>query len=112
MAARAHSPSALPLYIAYGVLLALLAATVVVARFDLGSWSAVVALAIAGAKALVIAACFMHVRHSPPLIRVVICAGLFGLAILFTLSLSDYWARAWLPLPAGITNAASERETP
>ena len=80
----------------FGILLGLLAATVVVARFDLGAWNWAVAMSIAIAKALLIVLVFMHVGRSPPLTRLVLAAGLLGLAILFTLTLSDYWSRHWL----------------
>lgn len=98
MSERAHSHSG-SLYQAFGALLLLLVLTVVAARFELGPWSAAVAVGIAGCKAVVIALYFMQVRHSPPLIRVVIGAGLLTLAIMFVLGLSDYWTRAWQPVP-------------
>ena len=40
--------------------------------------------------------CFMHVRRSAQITKLVVCAGFFWLAILFTLSLADYWTRDWL----------------
>ena len=105
MTQRAHS-HVVTLYIAFGALLVLLVATIAVSRIDLGPWSAPLALAIAGCKALVIVAYFMHVVHSPPLIRVVIGAGLLTLAIMFTLGLSDYWTRSWLPAPSPIPSSS------
>jgi cytochrome c oxidase subunit 4 len=78
------------------VLLALLVLTVVtylVARVDLGKMNVVIALAIAGAKVSLVALYFMHARYSSRLTRVVIGVGLAWLAILLTLTLTDYATR-------------------
>jgi len=78
------------------VLLALLVLTVVtylVARVDLGKLNVVIALAIAGVKVSLVALYFMHARYSSRLTRVVIGAGLAWLAILLTLTLTDYATR-------------------
>jgi cytochrome c oxidase subunit IV len=53
----------------------------------------IVALAIAVCKASLVALFFMHVKYSSHLIRLVIVAGLFWLAILITLTMSDYRTR-------------------
>jgi len=76
-------------------LLVLLALTVEAARHDLGRRNFVVAVLIAAAKALLIALYFMHVRQSTPLTKLVIAAGMLWLTILFSLTLADYWTRAW-----------------
>jgi cytochrome c oxidase subunit 4 len=78
------------------VLLMLLTLTVVAARHDMGQWNFPIAAAIASVKALLIVLYFMQVRNSVPLTRLVIVAGLLWLAILFALSLTDYWTRDWL----------------
>ena len=81
------------------VLLALLVLTVVtylVARVDLGRLNVVIALAIAATKVSLVALYFMHARYSSRLTRVVIGAGLAWLAILLTLTLTDYATRAKL----------------
>jgi cytochrome c oxidase subunit 4 len=78
------------------VLLALLMLTVVtylVARVDLGRLNIVIALAIAATKVSLVALYFMHARYSSRLTRVVIGAGLAWLAILLTLTLTDYATR-------------------
>jgi cytochrome c oxidase subunit 4 len=78
------------------VLLALLVLTVVtylVARVDLGRLNIVIALAIAATKVSLVALYFMHARYSSRLTRVVIGAGLAWLAILLTLTLTDYATR-------------------
>jgi cytochrome c oxidase subunit IV len=62
-----------------------------------GPLNAVVALTIAVVKATLVILYFMHVRYSPRLIWLVIGSALFWLAILFALTISDYWTRTWLP---------------
>jgi cytochrome c oxidase subunit 4 len=53
-------------------------------------------VAIATVKALLIVLYFMHVRHSPPLTRLVVAAGIVWLAIMFALTFADYSTRGWL----------------
>src|SRR5258707_11145010 len=62
-----------------------------------GPLNAVVALTIAVIKATLVVLYFMHVRYSSRLIWLVIAAALFWLAIMFALTISDYWTRTWLP---------------
>lgn len=62
-----------------------------------GPLNAVVAMTIAVVKATFVILYFMHVRYSSRLIWLVISAALFWLAILFALTISDYWTRSWLP---------------
>lgn len=83
----------------YLALLALTAATVAAAFLDLGRMNNVVALAIAGMKALLVLLVFMHVRWSPRLIPLVAFGGFFWLALLIAGSLSDYLTRGALGLP-------------
>jgi cytochrome c oxidase subunit 4 len=72
--------------------------TVTAAFYDFpGPLNAVVALTIAVVKATLVILYFMHVRYSSRLIWLVISAALFWLAILFALTISDYWTRSWLP---------------
>src|SRR5262245_49183150 len=87
--------------IVFVALLVLLGLTVEAARHDLGRWNFPVAALIAAVKALLIALYFMHVRQSAPLTRLVVTAGVVWLAILFTLSLADYWTRDWLAFTPG-----------
>ncbi|MEK6333606.1 MAG: cytochrome C oxidase subunit IV family protein [Acidobacteriota bacterium] len=63
-----------------------------------GPLNAVVALTIAVIKATFVVLYFMHVRYSSRLIWLVIAAGLFWLAIMFALTISDYSTRSWLPV--------------
>jgi cytochrome c oxidase subunit 4 len=83
-------------YFTFVALLVLLALTVVAAMRDLGFWHFPVAISIAVAKAALIAAFFMHVRHSAALIKLAVAAALLWLGILFSLSLADYVSRGWL----------------
>ena len=62
-----------------------------------GPLNAVVALTIAVVKATLVVLYFMHVRYSSRLIWLVIGSALFWLAIMFALTISDYWTRTWLP---------------
>ena len=83
-------------YIVFAVLLGLTLLTTGVAFIDLGAqWNIAVALAIAGAKALLVAIYFMHLRHSPPLIFLVAGAGLVWLTLLMVFVFADYLTRGW-----------------
>ena len=62
-----------------------------------GPLNAVVALTIAVVKATLVVLYFMHVRYSSRLIWLVIGSAIFWLAIMFALTISDYWTRTWLP---------------
>lgn len=88
-------------FIAFFALMALLALTVEAARHDLGRWNFAVATLIAAIKSVLIVFCFMQIRRSDQITKLVVCAGFFWLAILFTLSLADYWTRAWPLIPGG-----------
>lgn len=80
-------------------LLALLAATVGAAFVDVGrvlpgrAWPAIIAVTIAVAKGLLIVLFFMHVRSSSKKIAVFAAAGFVWLAIMLTLTMSDYLTR-------------------
>ena len=63
-----------------------------------GQLNVIIALTIAVVKATLVVLYFMHVRYSSRLIWVVFTSALFWLGILFALTLSDYWTRAWLPI--------------
>ncbi len=53
----------------------------------------VVALTIAVVKATLVVLYFMHVRYSTRLTWVIVIAGFFWLAILFSLTMADYLSR-------------------
>lgn len=75
-------------------LLVLTVTTYGAARIDLGRLNFVTAMIIAGAKASLVVLYFMHARYSSRLTRVVMGVGLAWLAILMTLTLSDYLTRS------------------
>ena len=80
-------------------LLVLLAATVAIAYVQLGELNVIAATGIAAIKATIIILYFMHVRYNPRLVWVFVAAGFFWLAILFTLTFSDYYTRIYMPMP-------------
>jgi cytochrome c oxidase subunit 4 len=82
----------------FGALIVLTATTTAVSFLDLGPWNTVVALGIAFLKATLVVLFFMHVKYSPRLTQIVIAGGLFWLAILLALTLSDFMTRGWLPI--------------
>ena len=88
-------------FVVFGALLALTIVTTVVARVNLGDFNVVVALAIAVLKALLVALFFMHLVRTPHRTMIVAGAGVFWLAILIVLTLSDVLTRGWLPVPDG-----------
>lgn len=95
-----NSPPRLRVYaVTWVALMALLAATFVLAHLRLGAWNPVVALAIAAAKAALVALFFMHLRRSSALVVLFAVVALLALAILFGLSGTDYATRAIHPAP-------------
>ncbi len=86
----------------FATLLALTALTTLAAYVDLDShlglklvpMNTIVALAIAICKASLVALFFMHVKYSSHLTKIVVVASLFWLAILISLTLSDYRTRS------------------
>ena len=87
----------------FGALMALTAITVFAARipFHNEALGTVIALAIAVTKAVLVVLFFMHVRYSSRLTWVVIASGILWLAIMISLTLSDYLTRAWSYVPGG-----------
>lgn len=71
--------------------------TVAVAFLNLGPLNNLVMLGIACTKATLVILFFMHARWSTRLTWVVIGSGFFWLLILFTLGMSDYMSRGWVP---------------
>jgi len=61
-----------------------------------GPLNVIIALTIACIKATLVVLFFMHLRYSSRLVWVIFASALFWLAILFALTLSDYWTRHWL----------------
>ena len=102
MSAPSHEPHVVPLpvYLAvFGALMVGTALTVWAAHMDFGALNTPVALAIACSKAALVVLFFMHVKYSPRLIGLVVVVSILFLAILFLITLSDYWTRNWLGYP-------------
>ncbi len=78
-------------------LLLLLALTVGAYLLNLGALSTPVAVTIAVAKAALVALFFMNLRRSDTLVRVFAIGGIFWLAILLGLTLTDYLTRILIP---------------
>ena len=82
-------------------LLALTALTTGMAYVNLGQWNTIVALVIACCKATLVVLFFMHLRWSPRMMRVVLLSAILWLAILISLTTTDFFSRDWIPIPEG-----------
>ena len=85
-----------PLKLYFFVFFSLLILTLLtwqVAYIDLGRWNTVVALSIAICKASLVGAFFMHLRWSASMVRLVVFAAVFWLAIMMTLTVGDFFTR-------------------
>jgi cytochrome c oxidase subunit 4 len=80
----------------YAALLLLTLSTVLLARAPTGHWDVPIALGIATGKTVLVGLFFMHLLHSSRLTWLIVGGGVLFLAILVTLTLADYWTRAWL----------------
>jgi cytochrome c oxidase subunit IV len=94
------------------ILLCLTAATVGAAYINLGKYNIVAALAIATLKATLVVLFFMHAKYSPKRTQLVIIAGVFWLAILLFMTMSDYESRVdyrgvHYPMSQRITHVSS-----
>ncbi len=95
-----NTPPPVRVYVVtWAALMALLAATFVIAHFRIGWVNPVAALGIAAAKAVLVALFFMHLKRSSTLLVLFALVGLFALAILFGLSGADYATRAMHAAP-------------
>ena len=74
-------------------LLILTGLTVYASYVNLGKFNIVVALAIATLKATLVVLFFMHAKYSPRRTQLVIIVGIFWLALLLFMTLSDYVSR-------------------
>ena len=83
----------------YGIIFALLmlftALTVGASYIDMYAFNAVVALAIACIKAVLVILFFMHVKYSSRLTKLTVAAGFFTFVVLITMTMTDYISRAW-----------------
>jgi cytochrome c oxidase subunit 4 len=85
------------LVLTWVALLALVGSTLGLAFVPLGTFNLVVALTIATAKTILVLIVFMKVARSSHLTWAFAGAGLFWLAILFTLASTDYLTRVVVP---------------
>ena len=86
-------------FLTWIALMGLLGLTLASSYVPLGAWNGTLNLGIAGAKALLIALFFMHLRHASALLRLAAITGLLWLALLFGLSWSDIATRTLAPAP-------------
>ncbi len=92
-----HEHHIVPLFVyfvIFGALMVLLVATVGASFMALSpELSAIIALAIATTKAVLIILYFMHVKYSSKLVWAYAAAGFFGLLILLVILMADYVGR-------------------
>ena len=79
----------------FGLLLVFTAITVGASYIDMYAFNAVVALAIACIKAVLVILFFMHVKYSSRLTKLTVGAGFFTFFVLITMAMTDYISRAW-----------------
>jgi cytochrome c oxidase subunit 4 len=80
------------------LLLLLLGTSFYLAHVDLGAWNTSVGLLIAIIKMGLVVFYFMRLKDSTKVHWIAASVGIFWLAILMTLTLSDYLSRQWLAL--------------
>ena len=95
----AHVTPVRTYFAVFGALFVLTIVTAAVAYNDFGAFNTPIALGIAVTKATLVVWYFMGVRYNTPLTKVVVVAGLFWLAIMFGLTMSDYLTRTWIGVP-------------
>jgi cytochrome c oxidase subunit IV len=91
----------LAVYLAiFATLMVLTVVTVLVAYVNLGQLNIFIALGIACFKASLVVLYFMHVKYASPLTKLFAVTGIFFLAILLGLTMTDYASRMWVNPPA------------
>ncbi|MGA8182865.1 MAG: cytochrome C oxidase subunit IV family protein [Terriglobia bacterium] len=80
-------------FVVFFSLLVLTLLTWQIAYVDLGRWNMVVALIISITKTVLVATFFMHLRWSASMVRLVVFAAVFWLAIMLTLTIGDFFTR-------------------
>ena len=92
-----HKVTGLGAYFSVFLALMVLTATTVWAAYtDLGPWNDLVAMVIALTKASLVVLIFMQVRFASRMAKITVVAGFLWLAILFGITLSDYFSRGFL----------------
>ena len=105
-----HQVSHLRTYvIVFLTLLVLTGLTTLLAHLDLGRFNLTVALLIAAAKGFLVALFFMHLVQTPYRTQFIAAAGIFWLALLIVLTLSDVLTRGWFDQPHGWPVVRSDR---
>ena len=94
-------------YAIFGALMVFTAITVGVAFVNLGRLNFPVAIAIAITKATLVILFFMHAKYSSRLTKLVIGGAFFFLAILLSLTMTDYLSRGWHTSPRGTTTGGT-----
>ena len=92
-------------YAIFGALMVLTAVTVGVAFVNLGALNFPVAIGIAITKATLVILFFMHAKYSSKLTQLFVGMSFFFLAILLTLTLTDYMSRGFKTYPGGAAGA-------
>jgi cytochrome c oxidase subunit 4 len=77
----------------WAALLVLLGATIAVARLHVTSFSVVINLAIATAKAVLVLLFFMHLRSEGRFLKIMLGVALAALTAIIILTFSDVWFR-------------------
>lgn len=88
-----HKPSLKPYLLVFAALMVLTAATVLVAKFDLGAANDIVAMVIAVTKATLVVLFFMHVKYSTRLTKLTVIGSVLWLAFLIGVTMMDYASR-------------------
>ncbi|MDH3403304.1 MAG: cytochrome C oxidase subunit IV family protein [Acidobacteriota bacterium] len=92
-----HHVTGLAVYLAVFLALMVFTAVTVWASFvHLGPFNDLVAMAIAFTKATLVVLFFMQVRHASRMAKITVVAGFLWLAILFGITLTDYFSRGFL----------------
>lgn len=91
-------------YLIFAALMILTAITVGVAFINFGPLNNVIAMTIAVIKATLVVLYFMHVKYSSRLVKVVVVAGFFWLAIMVLFTGSDYVTRGMVNGVTGVGN--------
>jgi cytochrome c oxidase subunit 4 len=95
-----HAPSIKAYLAVFAALLVLTAATVLVARVDLGPANNLVAMGIAVTKAVLVMAIFMHLRYGSRMTVLTAISGFAWLALMILMIMGDYVGRgAIFPIP-------------
>ena len=94
-------------YVIFGTLMVMTAVTVLVAFINIGILNFPIALTIAIFKATLVILFFMHAKYSSRLTKLIVGGAFFFLAILLTMTMTDYLSRGWYASERGTTTAGT-----